>query len=607
MILQNKKYGYIDMVTLSIKTSPLYSVIFATQIIIDALLPMFQIFVTANFINSAMAIINRKADISSVYIPTAMLAGIMIYHTVVGSLMNFVDAKRSIYFRNKLVPEIIRKQASLKYWYIENSETADLINRITPAIGIDGQIWSMYTQVLNAVNFLVYVLGIIASLFTQVWWISISMLLASIPLVYFATKAGNKSYEADKEMSRVDRKVDYLSHVMRDRETTEERTIFGYTDRLNAQYSKEYEFARIFRQKVTFVNFIKMKSGGIFTTAYSAFAMIALLIPAKNGSVSIGMFIALMGAVFELAQRLSWGVNGMIQDLSRKREYLRDLTKFMALEEHPDACASPQKRMSFKKIEFCDVSFIYPNTNKVILDKVSFTIEYGKNYSFVGVNGAGKTTITKLLTGLYTNYSGKILVDGRSLRDLTQSEIKGLSSVVYQDFARYYISLFENIAIADLKNYHNQEKVEEIVALVGLKDSIAKLANGLDTPLGKVVENGVDLSVGEWQRVAMARGIMGASPLIILDEPTAALDPMGESEVYRNFRKMSGDITTILISHRLGSTKLADVIYVLSDGKIVEQGSHRELMKKNGMYSAMYDTQASWYKNDKIVSRGDKQ
>ena len=596
MLLKQKKYGFIDMVSMSFMASPMYSAIFGAKAAMDALLPTLSIFVTADFLNAAIAVYNKKAGISSVYGPVALLAGIMLYSALIGVFMNLLDCSRNIYYRKKLVPEMLAKRARLEYRHIEDPKTADLINRVCPSF--DGDVWGMYSRILNVVDLVIYILGIIVALSTQVWWIALSMLAASVPVLFIATKAGKQSYNADKEMTKIDRRANYLSSVLKSREAVEERSIYGYSDNLNAQYSEKFEYARKFRLKVSRWNFIKSKSGGIVTTVYSVGAMLALLSPVVEGKMTIGMFIALMGAVFGLSNRLSWGVNWLVEDLSRKREYLKDLTEFMALEEHDGATEKPAKNMAFDLIEFKNVSFKYPGTEKTILDGVSFSIESGKHYSFVGVNGAGKTTITKLLTGLYDNFEGEILVDGRSIRELTQAQIKGLSSVVYQDFAKYSISLYENIAIADLDNPKNREKAEEAIELVGLSETVAKLKGGIDAPLGKVMENGVDLSGGEWQRTAMARSVMSSAPLKILDEPTAALDPIGESMVYRNFERISKGMTTIFISHRLGSTKLADIIYVLSDGKIKESGPHSELMAKNGIYCEMWASQAAWYSAD---------
>ena len=584
------------MVSMSFKTSPLYSIIFAVKNIVDALLPTLLIFITADFLNTAILVYNKEVGVSSVYMPVAFLAGIMLYNALIGVLMNLIDCNRNICYRKKLVPEMLAKRARLEYRHIENPKTADLINRVCPPFA--WTVWGMYSRILDIVNLGIFVMGIIITLFTQVWWIAVTMLIASVPILYIATKAGKQSYDADKEMTKIDRRVNYLSSVMKSRDAVEERNLYGYTDNLNKQYSEKYEFARKFRLKVSRWNFIKSKTGGIVTTVYSVGAMLAMIPPVVDGKITIGMFIALMGAVFGLANRLSWGVNWIVQDISRNREYLKDLTEFMALDEYEDAAAKPQKNMSFNVIEFKNVSFTYPGTEKIILDKISFTIENGRHYSFVGVNGAGKTTITKLITGLYNNFEGEIIIDGRSIRDLTQAEIKGLSSVVYQDFAKYYISLYDNIAIADLDNPTNRKDVENALELVGMSEAAAKLKDGLDTPLGKILENGVDISGGEWQRVAMARSVLSPAPLKILDEPTAALDPVGESMVYRNFERISKGMTTIFISHRLGSTKLADIIYVLSDGKIIESGSHSALMAEKGVYCEMFNSQAEWYKNE---------
>ena len=593
MVLQKKKYGNLDMIALSFKVSPLYSLIFAVQRILGALLPTISIFVNAQFINTAMAVLNKKADMRAIHMPIILLAAIMVYQVLIGVLMNFVNCRAKIYYRMKLRPEMIEKRARLQYRHIEDPKTADLIKRVCPSV--DENIREMYTRILDVTDTVVYILGIVLTLFTQIWWVALFILVSSVPILIIATKAGKRSYDADKEMAKVDRRANYLSDVLKSREAVEERSVYGYAGKLNELYGKRYDFARKFRLKVSRSNFIKNKMGGIITSFLSVITMLAMLKPVTEGRIDFGMFIALMGAVFGLSNRLSWGVNWLVEDLARRKEYLKDLTEFMFLDEQEDADVLPKENMTFSRLEFIEVSFRYPGTDKLILDKVSFVIENGKHYSFVGVNGAGKTTITKLITGLYTNYEGNILVDGRSLRDLSPSEIKGLSSVVYQDFAKYYITLYDNIAIAHLNQQDSLADVEKAVRLAGLSEAVGKLADGLDTPLGKIQETGVDLSGGEWQRVAIARSVMSPAPLRILDEPTAALDPIGESMVYKKFEQISKGKTTIFISHRLGSTKLADIIFVLSGGKIVEKGSHSELMAEEGIYYEMFNAQAEWY------------
>jgi ATP-binding cassette subfamily B protein len=202
------------------------------------------------------------------------------------------------------------------------------------------------------------------------------------------------------------------------------------------------------------------------------------------------------------------------------------------------------------------------------------------------------------MTGLYDDFEGDILINGRSISTYSQREIKALFSVVYQDFARYYISINDNIALGDvnkMQEEENPERVREAIMKAGLEETAAKLPLGLDTPLGKIKEGGQDVSGGEWQKIAMARAVFNPAPVRILDEPTASLDPVSESRMYKEFEKISRDKTTIFISHRLGSTKLAHEIFVLGNGRIIEKGDHQHLMNLDGVYAQMYESQRSWY------------
>lgn len=595
MLLEQKKYKYFDMVALSFKTSPFYTIMFAIRSIMDALIPTLSIFVTADFINTAIAVFNGESHISSAYGSMTLLIVIALYNSLINVIMNVLNSRRQIYFRRKLLPEMTERQAKLAYRYIENSETADLLHRVCPHF--HEMVWEMYMCVLYFIYLILYVGGIIFTLFTQVWWVALIMLATVVPIMIVSTKAGKESYKADITVSKVERSAKYLSETMRKREAFEERSIFGTTNSLNLQYREKYEFARKVRLRVMRWNFIKQKSVGIITILYSVGVMLALMSRVVNGVMSLGIFVSIMNAVFNMTERLSWGVNLQLEDLARKAEYLNDLTKFMELDVDEAAISLP-KRVVFDTIEFRNVSFRYPGTDTLILDHVSFMIRNGLHYSFVGANGAGKTTITKLITGLYTNYEGEILIDGRSLHDFSQAELKGLTAVVYQDFAKYSVSMYDNIAISDPSNSVSREKIQKIIELVGLSERVKRLPEGVDTPLGKILKDGLDLSGGEWQRTALARCVLNPAPLKILDEPTAALDPISESMLYHNFEHISKGKTTLFISHRLGSTKLADIIYVLADGKIVESGSHETLMQNKGLYYDMFNAQSSWYKED---------
>jgi ATP-binding cassette subfamily B protein len=272
---------------------------------------------------------------------------------------------------------------------------------------------------------------------------------------------------------------------------------------------------------------------------------------------------------------------------------MKDLTAFVAMSQTKDALTEPDAEpMEFKSLEFRNVCFRYPGSERLVLDGMSFKMEAGRHYAFVGKNGAGKTTITKLLTGLFPQYQGEILINGKELREYSASAVKALFSVVYQDFARYYIPLKNNIALGDL---HRKGNEMEAAHLAGLDETVNSLNHGLDTPLGKIMAGGQDLSGGQWQRVAIARSLNSRAPVKILDEPTSALDPISESLLYRDFERLMLGKTTVFVSHRLGSTKLADEILVIGSGRIIERGTHDELMAANGSYAGMFEAQRGWY------------
>jgi len=594
MRLAVRKYNITDMLTLCFRAAPVFSSIKIVMRLLSALIPAANIFVTAAFVNTALDILNGRIEYQAIYKPLGFILAITAYIIISNAANSFLDWQCMINLRQKLRPLMAERTAKLEYKHIEDTKTLDLINRVASVF--DRQVHEMFMQITSLIETIVFTAGILVSLFTQVWWIALCLIGACFPLMLIAAKAGKKSYDAHKEMIKIDRQVYYISGVIRSREGAEERSMFGFTDELNKRYGEQYHYARKFRLKTELSNFIKSKSGGVFSSLAAIVAILAMIIPVSSGAMSYGVFIGLTIGVLNLSGRLSWGINWMIEDISRKKEYLKDLTEFLALSETEDALSLPAENLSFKNIYFKNVSFTYPGTEKQILNNVSLVIENGRHYSFVGINGAGKTTVTKLLTGLYTNYEGGIYIDDRELRTLTQSELKALSSVVYQDFAKYFLTLYENIAIALPKNEsEKRSRVEEAVSLMDLSEAALKLKNGLDTQLGKIHEEGVDISGGEWQRAAMARSVVSGAPLRILDEPTAALDPVAESLVYKKFEQISRGMTTIFISHRLGSTKLADTIYVLNEGSIAESGSHAELMAHNGIYAGMYNAQAQWY------------
>ncbi|MFC3769044.1 ABC transporter ATP-binding protein [Paenibacillus sp. GCM10012303] len=600
LVLTGRTYGVWDTFRIPFRCAPILTVLAILQTLLAGAAPTMQIVATASFIDNALSIVQNESDLSLIYPSMLAVVALIAYQWMARQWTALIQVRLELSIREQFRTAITEKRAKLAYRHIENHETWDLISRIAAAP--ETKIRSAFTDLLAIVSKAIQVTGILILLITQVWWAALLILALTAPLFALAIKSGRSTYEAGREVSKYKRKYEYLTEVLTGREAVDERTLFGFGGPVGERWYRHYETARSIEFRTERKWFIKMKAGSVLTAIVSMLIIMVLIGPVIAGAVTIGMFISLVNAVFGIVQMMSWQFTANVDQLTKHREYLKDLTEFARLEETDGAAAAPVfPAPVFESLEFREVKFVYPGMQAPVLNGLSFRIQAGSQYAFVGVNGAGKTTIMKLLTGLYDQYDGEILLNGKPISEYGQHELKAFYSVVYQDFAKYYIPLKDNIAVGDVNRLrHDAEegtlaRIRQAAGQVSLHTLEQKLPEGFDTPLGKIKTGGQDVSGGEWQRIAMARALLNPAPVRILDEPTAALDPIGESKLYEQFEQISRDKTTLFISHRLGSTLLADHIFVIGDGRIIEQGSHPELMKARGVYAGMYESQRSWY------------
>ena len=576
--------------------SPVYATLRVVLTIVQAMAStVLMAMTTAHFVDTALLILEGERLRGDIYPPLVLLIVVLGLYMTIGSIIQLVDLRIRLDVQHKVMPAVVRAQSRLAFKHIENAADCELISRVSR--DPTSSLTNGFSAFVLIVQIIISIASVLWLIVTQVWWAAVLISVFATPMFWLSLRAGKKNYQAVRDSEKFNRRTEYLNEMLTGRDNLEERTLFGYGEKIGASWHKQYEAGRALQLKVSLRTFLSTKSSSLILALISLLITLTLIDPVASGVLSVGLFMGIVNAIFGIINLLAKQMSSAMESISRFSEYMKDLKAFLNLSKTPGALAAPDMEpIDFNTLQFKDVCFCYPTGEQPALNGLTFTLTKGRHYAFVGKNGAGKSTITKLLTGLYTEYEGEILVNGQELRTFSASALKALFSIVYQDFAKYSISLRDNIALGDVAKMATVDvDVELAVRMAGLSSTVSELNKELDTPLGKIQEGGGDLSGGQWQRVAIARSFISRAPINILDEPTAALDPISESLMYQEFENLMQSKTTVFISHRLGSTKLADEIFVVDGGTIVEHGTHDALMTANGQYAEMFASQRNWY------------
>lgn len=310
-----------------------------------------------------------------------------------------------------------------------------------------------------------------------------------------------------------------------------------------------------------------------------------------KGEISIGSFAAVFASISTMFDTIESAIGQQIGGVTQRLGVVRNYIDFL---DYPEGQGEDKLVNLENGITVDDISFSYPGSEKEAIRNISFNIKSGETVAIVGENGAGKSTLVKLLIGLYKPTSGRVVIGDADTNLVSVKSLQKNISGVFQNYQRYQMSLKENICISDCKLERNDKSIEQILNKVDLSSEKSTFINGFDTMLSKEF-GGTDLSGGQWQRVAIARGLYKNHDIIVLDEPTASIDPLEETNIYKKFLELAKDKLAVLVTHRMGSARIADRIIVLDDGKVVEIGTHEELIKAKGKYAVMFDAQARWY------------
>lgn len=507
--------------------------------------------------------------------------------------MNAWSNNVSTIISDSITGEMMKKSARIKYAYFEDENTYNEINNISsnvPSKIANLLTWSTVPPILGGILSLIFTFFTLCQVNV---FVAILVAIGNVLSIFFYGKRVKNNYFLKKEQIPQTRWANTYENTLSDRSTQKEVKLFALYDFLYEKWHRfSYDMAKAnfsFSLKYTTLQFLSE----FVAITFKIIALALTLVLIIQNKVSVGSFVLVYGTISVFNSYMS-DISRAFINLGENGRYIDDWIKYMNLEEENTLLVNKVSKNS--TIEFKNVSFNYPGSEKKVLDNLNVTINKGEHIAIVGENGSGKSTFVSLIMGMYDSYTGEILVGEQSPR-LAAKNIRKKISCLFQDYNSYEISIEENVKIGDIHSAVSEEQIFEALFSAEAFDFVSKNSAGIHEYIGRFNKGISDLSGGQWQKIAIARALVKKDAnIIILDEPTAALDPKSESKIYREFLKKYKNRTAILISHRLGATTKADRILVFSEGRIVETGTHSQLMELNGKYREMYEAQSKWYR-----------
>ncbi|MDB5660761.1 MAG: transporter, permease/ATP-binding protein [Cypionkella sp.] len=588
------------------QASPLLMLTSMVLRLLRAVLPVTALWIGKLIIDEVVrlsALPNHPADISGWWnsgalglITTYVLAefALAILSDLLGRVVGLVDTLLSDRLTMSSSIRLMEHAATLDLEDFEDAEFQDKLERARrQASGRMTLMGLLFSQMQNLVTVATFAAGLV--IFNP--WLILLLALALIPAFLGEAHFNAQTYSLDFGRTPERRELDYVRQTAASVESAKEVKIFGLnqflTDRYRELSESFYAASRKIAQR-------RAVWGGILTALgtlgyYAAYAWI--IAGTLAGQLTLGDLTFLSGSFLRLRGLLE-GLLTTFSSTAAQALYLEDLFSFFDVEPEilsaPNALPFPESIR--KGFVFENVGFRYPGAERWAVRGLNFTLHVGETLALVGENGAGKTTLVKLLARLYDPDEGRITLDGQDLRQYDLESLRGAMGVIFQDFMRYNLSAADNIAVGRIEERNNRPRIIEAARRSLADQVIENLPQRYDQMIGKRFRNGVELSGGEWQKLAIARAYMRGAEVLILDEPTAALDARSEFEVFQRFKELSAGKTAILISHRFSSVRMADRILVLADGRVEASGTHQELLAQSGRYAELFELQAAGYR-----------
>jgi len=577
------------------EAAPKVIVASVTLRIVTALLPLAVLKVTQVIIDDVYNLTARHTALPHYFWwLVALEFGLASLAAILVRLINFCDVVLADKYSRHISTKIMEHASRLDLTSFEDPSFYDRMERARVQ-GTDRIVLIQATGLL--IQQLVTTVSLAAGILFFSPWILIALVACVVPAFLGETHFAFMGYSLNFRQTPAKREMEYLRVLGGSKESAKELKLFGLAPFLVSRYAK---LSNELHEQTVGLAKRRLMVGGLLSLLgtlgyYGSYAFV--IYETVLGALTIGSLYFLTGAIAGASTNIQ-AVFATFSTIADQALFVTDLLDFFAMKptvsSKPNALSVP--RPILQGFEFRDVSFTYPGHTRLVLSDVSFHLRRGERLALVGENGQGKTTIVKLLTRLYDPTAGQILLDGVDLREYDLEDLWRETGVIFQDFMRYDMTAAENIAIGKIEERENTFRVRSAAQKSLAEQVIRKLPKSYDQILGRRFEGGVDLSGGEWQKMALARAYLRDAQLLILDEPTAALDAKAEHEVFQRFAELTQGKMALLISHRFSTVKMADRILVLEQGQIAEQGDHQELLLRGGRYAEMFELQAASYR-----------
>ena len=560
-----------------------------------SLLPVALLWITKLIIDGIVrAVSTRQAVQSNFWWLVAAEFSLAVLTSILARAIDYSDSLLADKYTRHVSIRVMNHAASLDLVTYEDPVFYDRLERArvqaTDRLGMIQAIGRLIQQAITTLT-----LSISIMLFSP--WLMLLLIAGVLPAFLGESHFAFLGYAKNFRQTPIRRQLDYLRVLGGSKEAAKELKLFGLKGFLSERFARLSD--EIYKENVA-LSRRKLIAGALLSVVgtmgyYSAYVFV--IWRTVNGALSIGTLTFLAGAIQQASSNIQQ-IFSTLAGIADQALFLTDLLAFFGMQatirSKPGALPAP--RPMLRGFEFQNVSFHYPGSSRLVLNRLDFQLRPGERVALIGENGQGKTTIVKLITRLYDPSEGRILLDGVDLREYDLEDLHREMGVIFQDFMRYEMTARENIAVGRLEEISNLELLEEAARKSMADHVIERLPQGYEQMLGRRFDQGVDLSGGEWQKVALARAYLRDAQLLILDEPTAALDAPSEFEVFRRFSELTAGKTALFISHRFSTVRMADRIVVLDSGRIVEEGSHDQLSSLGGRYAEMFEMQASSYR-----------